>query len=174
MLERFLNALSCIDQCFIADGLLEQLPQAGWLGKTRVGGIDLNKARMRWVSQAVVILTSSGSSFTAAQLATQVQLLSNQPGAYCVRRAAYDLKKLRAKELVERIAQTRNYQATPQGLKAMVALGVLRTKVIQPLLAAAQQLRPSRGAQNPTPIDLHYQTMRTTMRSIFQELGLAA
>jgi hypothetical protein len=56
----------------------------------------------------------------------------------------------------------------------MVALLVLRNKAIKPLLAAAQQLRPSRGAQNPTALDSHYQAIRTGMQAVFQELGLAA
>jgi len=42
------------------------------------------------------------------------------------------------------------------------------------LLAAAQGLRPSRGAQNPAPIDTHYDTIRTAMCGVFQALGLAA
>jgi hypothetical protein len=53
----------------------------------------------------------------------------------------------------------------------MVALTVLRNKAIKPLLAATQQLRPSRGAQNPTPLDSHYQTIRTGMQAVFKELG---
>ena len=56
----------------------------------------------------------------------------------------------------------------------MAALVVLRNKVIQPLLAAAQDLQPSRGAQNPRALDAHYETIRTAMRGVFQELGLAA
>src|SRR5499427_5831044 len=42
ILERFADALSCIDQCFIADDMLEPLPLASRVGKTLVGGIDLN------------------------------------------------------------------------------------------------------------------------------------
>ena len=56
----------------------------------------------------------------------------------------------------------------------MVALVVLRNKAIKPLLAAAQNLRPSRGAQNPRPLDKHYDTIRKAMQEVFQELGLAA
>jgi hypothetical protein len=174
ILERFLQALSCIDQCFIADDLLEQLPQPAWLAKTRVGGIDLNKARMRWVLDAVMAFSAWSGGFSAAQLAAEVQLLSKDQSDYGLRRAAYDLKKLRAKKLVERIGQSRRYQSTPEGLKAIVALRVLRTKVLTPLLAAAQGRLPSRGAQNSTPIDQHYQILRTTMQAVFNELGLAA
>jgi hypothetical protein len=42
------------------------------------------------------------------------------------RRAAYDLKKLRAKNIVQRIGQTRRYQSTSSGLRAMVALVVAK------------------------------------------------
>jgi hypothetical protein len=45
------------------------------------------------------------------------------------------------------------YQPTSSRLKAIVALVVLRNKAIKPLLAAAQNLRPSGRAQNPTPLE---------------------
>jgi len=148
------------------------------VGKIKVGGIDLNKARMRWVAEALIALCVSPSEsqgFTASELARQVRLLSNQSESeYGPRRAAYDLKKLRAKNIVQRIGQTRRYQSTPSGLRAMVALVVLRNKAIKPLLAAAHRRRKSRGAQNPRPIDKHYETIRTAMQGVFDELGLAA
>src|SRR5206468_9841768 len=59
-------------------------------------------------------------------------------------------------------------------LKAITALIVLRDKAIKQLLAAAQESRPSRGAQNPTPLDAHYDAIRTAMRGVFHELGIAA
>ena len=66
------------------------------------------------------------------------------------------------------------YEAIPTGLRAMTALVVWRNKAIKPWLAAAQGLRPSLGAQNPSAIDTHYDTIRTAMCGVFQELGLAA
>jgi hypothetical protein len=59
ILERFTQALSCIDQCFISDEALEQLPAASHVGKTKVGGIDFNKPRMRHFTAAVVALSTS-------------------------------------------------------------------------------------------------------------------
>ena len=88
--------------------------------------------------------------------------------------AAYDLKKLRGQQIVQRIGETRRYEARPAGLKAIAALVVLRDKAIKPLLAAAQQLRPSRGAHNPRPLDAHYDAVRAAMRGVFHELGIAA
>jgi hypothetical protein len=175
ILERFMDALSCIDQCFIADRMLEQLPAPSQVGKTKVGGIDLNKPRMRRVVEAVIALSPSPGGFTASDLASQVRLFSQQnQSEYGPRRAAYDLKKLRGKTIVRRIGQTRRYEPIPKGLRAMAALVVLRNKAIKPLLAAAQELRPSRGAQNPRTLDTHYDTIRSAMQGVFQELGLAA
>jgi hypothetical protein len=56
----------------------------------------------------------------------------------------------------------------------MAARVVLRNKAIKPLLAAAQDLRPSRGAQNPGALDTHYETIRKAMHGVFQELSVAA
>jgi hypothetical protein len=89
-------------------------------------------------------------------------------------RAAYDLEKFRAKRIVRRIGRTRRYEPLPAGLRAITALAVLRNKAIKPLLAAAPEIRPPRGPQNPRAIDGHYQAIRVAMRSVFNELGIAA
>src|SRR6201993_1870774 len=175
VLERFADALSCIDQCFIADDLLEQLPLAAQVGKTLVGGIDLNKARMRHVVEAVIAFAPPANGFTASQVAAQVRLLSKlNPLQYSPRHAAYDLKKLRGKHIVQRIGRTCRYQTLPTGLRAMTALIVLRNKAIKPLLAAAQPLHPARGSHNSKPIDAHYHTLQLAMQGVFHELGIAA
>ena len=175
ILERFMTALSCVDQCFIADETLEQLPAPSQVGKTKVGGIDFNKPRMRWVAEAVLALSSSPDGFTASQLAHQVRTVSRQSESqYGARRAAYDLKKLRGKQIVCRIDKTRRYEPIPRGLRAMAALIVLRDRAIKPLLAAAQEVWPTHGAQNPTTLDTHFHTIRIAMREVFSQLGLAA
>ena len=115
ILERFMNALSCIDQCFIADRMLEQLPAPSQVGKTKVGGIDLNKPRMCWVIEALIALSPLPGGFTASELARQVRTLNRQSEAeYGPRRAAYDLKKLRGKKVVQRIGQTHSMNRYPK------------------------------------------------------------
>src|ERR1700680_5196128 len=126
--------------------MLEHLPLASRVGKTLVGGIDLNKARMRQVVEALIALSPSPNGFTASDVAVRVRALSKQsPCQYGPRPAAYDLNKLRGKHIVRRIGHTRRYEPLPTGLRAMTALLVLRDKAIKPLLAAAQPLRPRRA-----------------------------
>jgi hypothetical protein len=93
---------------------------------------------------------------------------------YGPRRAAYDIKKLRAKGMLRKTGTSRRYQSVPDGLRAIAALLVLREKVIRPLLAAS--LRPESKARpnHPTPVDYHYEHLHTSMRNLFIALGLVA
>jgi len=175
VLERFLNALACIDRCFIGGETLDTLPLPSQVGHTKVGGIDLNKPRMRWVAEAVLALAPAPRGFTTSALARQVQRLGGSAAsAYTPRRAAYDLKKLRGKQLVHRIDGTRRYKAASSGLKTLATVTVLRTHVIRPLLAAAEHTAPAHGAQPPTALDRHYEALRSGMQDLFRELGVAA
>jgi hypothetical protein len=175
ILERFLNALGCINACFVSDDMLEKLPEPAQIGQTRVGGIDLNKLRMRRVAEAVLALSASPAGLTASELARYVRSVSGQPEfEYGSRRADYDIKKLRAKGMVRKIGKSRRYEPVPEGLRALTALLVLREQIIRPLLAASGQPQPLSKLVNPTPIDHHYENLRAGMQSLFNELGLAA
>jgi hypothetical protein len=54
--ERFATALDCVDTGYLADGVLDQLPTGTRLGATHVGGVDLNKQRMRDALRAALAL----------------------------------------------------------------------------------------------------------------------
>jgi len=175
ILERFLNALGCLDACFVADDTLENLPLPAQVGRTKVGGIDFNKPRMRRVAEAVLALSTSPAGFTASELAQKVRAMSGEMEPdYGPRRAAYDLKKLRGKAMVRRIGPSRRYEPLPEGLRAMTALVVIREKVIKPLLAAGSQLAPPSTLNHPTPIDRHYEKLQVEMRGLFTALGMVA
>jgi len=175
MLERFMTTLDCVDVAFIGDQTLDQLPLPSRLGKTRVGGVDLNNVRMRTALSAVLALGPSPTGFTTAHFTAKVQSITGLPdGDYTPRQAAYDLKKLRAKNLITKLGRSRRYQLMPPSMRAATALLVLREHVIRPLLAGART--PPR-ASNPatwTLIDQHYQQLRLDMEPLFQELGIAA
>jgi hypothetical protein len=161
-----------MDACFVGDDTLESLPQPALVGRTKVGGIDLNKLRIRRVVNAVLALASSPTGFTASELAQQVQSMTGQSDCfYDARRAAYDIKKLRAKGMVQKIGNSRHYEPLLQGLRALTALVALRERVLRPLLAAS--LRSPLDSKLPNPLDKHYENLRLGMRHLFTELGIA-
>ncbi len=174
ILERFINALSWVDSCFIADDVLEQLPTPTWVGKTKVGGIDANKPRMRAVVNAVLALSASPAGFSAADLTLKVRAMNGRTlSDYSSRQATYDLKKLRGKQFLRKIGG-RRYEPIPEGLRAIAALTVLRDRVIQPLVAALSRPKARLRMTGSTNVDKHYHTLQVGMRDLFEDLGLAA
>lgn len=104
ILNRFLNALRCMDVVGIGGVELDELPVPTQVGQTRVGGIDLNKPRMRAVLEGVIALAPAPHGFHCADLTAKVQaILAANGGAYTPRQAAYDLRKLRGKNIVRKI-----------------------------------------------------------------------
>ena len=176
VLERFADALSCIDQCFIADDMLEQLPLASRVGKTIVGGIDLNKARMRKVVEAVIALSPSPGGFTAADVAARVDALGNNRGPhYGPRHAAYDLKKLRAKHIVCRIGRTRSLRTPCQWSPGndRARRSPQQSHQASPRRRPAPSPSPRRAA-TPNRSMHHYHALQLAMHGVFHELGIAA
>ena len=98
MINRFCTALDCVDTGFIPDGTLDRLPLPSQLGATRVGGIDLNKPRVRAVLAAVLALRPAPGGFTVADLTAKVTAMTGRHHGYTIRQAAYDLRKLAGQE----------------------------------------------------------------------------
>jgi hypothetical protein len=175
MLDRWLDTIQYLDSAFVADATLEQLPAPSTLGRTRVGGIDMTKPRMRPVLAAVLACALIPAGFRIGDLAAQVrQRAGDLAATYGPRQAAYDLKKLRAKGLVDPIPGSRRYRVRPEGVRTIAALVVLREQVIKPILAGTAKPHQGRKPKSWTPIDEHYHTLRSEMQALFRDLGLAA
>lgn len=174
VLERFLNVLQCVDHAFISDHTLDNLHTSAQVGKTRVGGIDLNQPRLRAVIEAVIALAAVPIGFTVSDLAAKVREIMNvEPQQYTARQAAYDLKKLRGKNFVRKLGRSRRYRVIPEGLRSLTALWVLREKVIKPVLAGAAKPKPGPKPRHQSPLDVLYQAIQLAMFNLFQALGIA-
>ena len=76
IVERFATALDCVDTGFLGDGILDELPTGVRLGATRVGGVDLNKPRMRDALRAALALAPAPNGFTVAEFTAKVHALT--------------------------------------------------------------------------------------------------
>ncbi len=171
MCERFCTTLDCAGISFIPRGTLDQLPLPSQLGATRTGGIDLNKPRTRAALAAVIALAAAPGGFTVADLAAKVHAMSGQAG-YTTRQAAYDLRKLRGKDLAVKPARTRRYQIPPQAARGITAMLVLRDQVTGPLLVGVRVRRRDRIPATWTPADRDYEALRIDMNTLFRDLGI--
>jgi hypothetical protein len=172
ILTHFLNTLQAVDAAFIGDDLLDRLPTPEQLGQSTVAGIHLDQPRMRTVFQAVMALAPSPDGFAALHLAAKVREIAGPAAAsYAARQAAYDLKKLRAKQLVQKLGNSRKYAPTASGLSALAAMTLLREKVIKPVLAGVASLKPGAKPNSQDPLDQLYHSIQLLFHQLFRQLA---
>ena len=171
MLDRFSDVLESVSRPWVSSSMLEQLPEATRIGERSIAGIDLNRARMRAVVESVLALATRPNGIQTEHLATEVSSRLHAP--YTSRQASYDLKKLRAKGLVEKQPKSRRYRVSREHLRPLTALLVLREEVLRPVIARSGQ-RPKVPAlqQHQSQTDQHYDRLQIEMESLFQTLQL--
>jgi hypothetical protein len=174
ILERFMTVLRSVDVSFIDSGVLKKWSLPSQVGAVRVGGIDVNRQRMQAVMQALIALAPMPRGFNASQLAENVRgILNIAPHQYTARQAAYDLKKFRGKQIVERIENSHRYQTTVPGVQRVTAFLTLHQKVLVPLVENAGRI-PKKQNKYLDKVDLHCKNIQIEMKHIFNILNIAA
>jgi hypothetical protein len=128
---------------------------------------------MRAALAAVLALAAAPSGFTVADLTAKVQAIGGRTG-YTIRQGAYDLRKLRGKDLLVKPGRSRRYQVPPQAARTIAGLLTLRDQVIGPILAGVRSPRLGRKPAHWTTIDQDYETLRIGMQTLFADLGISA
>jgi hypothetical protein len=173
MAENFCTTLDCVDVTFVPDGLLDELPQPSMIGATRVGGIDMNRARIRHTVSAVVALAAAPAGFTVADLAHKLRTITGQTDDdYTIRQATYDLRKLRAKDLVVKLGRSHRYHVPPDAARVMAGVVTLRDHVIAPILTGIRSPRPGRKPSRWTTVDRDYEQIRINMHKLLDDLAI--
>ena len=143
--ERFATALNGVDTGLLADGVLDQSP-------TRVPA-RCHPGRRRRPAQTADARRTLGRArprpaphgFTVGDFAAKVPTITGTSDTeYTIRQAAYDLRKLRGKQLVDRPGRTRRYHVPPLAARTIAALLTLRDQVIAPILAGIRSPRMGR------------------------------
>jgi hypothetical protein len=171
MADRFATTLDCADIGFLPDGVLDELPLPAQTGTGTIAGVDLNKPRIRAALSAALALAPAPGGFTVAEHAAKVRTMAGHDG-YTTRQAAYDLRKLRGKQLIDKPGRTRRYHVPPDGARTIAALLTLRDHVIAPILAGVRSPRMGRKPKIWTAVDRDYEALRIGMHTLFQHVGI--
>jgi hypothetical protein len=91
---------------------------------------------------------------------------------YSVRQAAYDLRKLRGKQLVDKPGRARRYRVGAPAARTIAALLTLRDQVIAPILAGIRSPRMGRKPAHWTRVDRDYERIRVDMQTLFSDLAI--
>jgi hypothetical protein len=166
-------------ETFIDRGQLRQLAEPTILPTgRRIPGLKLDHPRQLAVMHSLVRFANVAASgrFTTADLyGPALHALGVTDAEYSLASFRYDLSKLRAKALVERIPHSRRYQLVGKGYAICVAFLKLFERVYAPLTAGL--LAPFRGDralsdERRCALDRLYQRISDDLDALLQAVGL--
>ncbi len=139
-IDRYHDVQQDILESFVDRGQLLKLTQPTVLSNgKRVPGLKLDHPRQLALMQALVRFShlAAQDSFSTAEVhADTAGALGRTTADYTLASLRYDLSKLRAKGLVERLNKSRRYRLTSEGYRICVVYLKLFEKIYAPLASA--------------------------------------
>ena len=179
--DNYLNVQQDILETFVDRGQLRSLaqPTISATGK-RTPGLKLDNPRQLALMHALVRFShvAAAGSFTTTELYSRVRdTLGGTANRYTLASLRYDLAKLRAKGLVEKLPHSRRYRLLPKGYSICLVFLKLFERVYAPLTAGllspltADAALPS---QRQSQLDRLYQRVVDDLDALIHAIGLKA
>ncbi len=181
IVDNYLDIQQDILETFLDRGQLRKLGQPTILpnGK-RIPGLKLDHPRQLALMHALVRFShiAAGSTFTTAELHPQTaEALGCSTLDYRLSSLRYDLSKLRAKGLVQKIPHSRRYQLLPEGYSICLVFLKLFERIYAPLTAGLlQPFSPDNQLQQErlSQLDKLYQRVVQALDDLVHAVGLKA
>jgi hypothetical protein len=176
---RYQEVQQDILETFLDRGELRSLGQPTVLANAkRIPGLKLDHPRQLAVMSSLVRFShvAAGDTFTTAELQAAAAEALGIPAEQCPLSALrYELWKLRAKGLVEKLPHSRRYQLLPNGYRICLLFLKLFHKIYAPLTAGL--LHPYPGDRTLTKDRLHqldklYQSVLLALDQLVAAVGL--
>jgi hypothetical protein len=154
-------------------GQLAALAAPTLIGQRRIPGLKLHDDRLIRLLETLLHPGGFVGHWTTRELHARI-LARHQltDGNYRLGQLRYDLSKLRAKGLVERIGTSRRYRLTPLGLKLGVLLVKLRTRLLGPLATLVTNTNPHHPPARHNSVDAAFREVETALDHLSVALGL--
>jgi hypothetical protein len=170
MISAYHNIWHAADQCRLSSEALEDLQAPTLQNNIRIPGISLTHRRLLTVLVAALELAKRPDGFATAVLYAQVCERMQQP--YTKSQLNYDLRKLKAKTIIEKIAGHQRYRFTIAGLSKAVGLMVFRDEILQPVLSNRHLAKLPGRPRHLSPRDQLYHNIQLNLEALCQEYGL--
>jgi len=179
IIDSYLDVQQDILETFVNRGQLRKLadPTVRANGK-RIPGLKLDHPRQLALMHALVRFAhiAAGSTFTTADIYPHtIEALRVSPADYSLSSLRYDLSKLRAKTLVEKVPRSRRYRLTPEGYSICLVFLKLFERIYAPLTAGL--LHSFRGdsklhTEKRSQLDRLYQRVADDIDQLVRAVGL--
>jgi hypothetical protein len=179
--DHYLDIQQDILETFLDRGELRKLAQPTVMpnGK-RIPGLKLDHPRQLALMHALVRFANiaAGGAFRTADLhGPAIEALGCTPPDYSLGSLRYDLSKLRAKGLIEKISRSRRYRLSPEGYSICLLFLKLFERIYAPLTAGL--LHPFHGDTKLantrlTQLDRLYRRIADDLNKLLSAVGLKA
>ena len=154
-------------------GQLADLAKPTLVGLRRVPGLKLHDDRVIRLLETLLHPAAFATDWTTRELHTRIlarhRLTADE---YRLSQLRYDLAKLRAKGLVQRLGRTRRYRVTPSGAKIGVLLVKLRLRLLGPLATLATHPSRQQPVHHHDSVDAAFQEVNVALDHLCAALGL--
>ena len=168
IMNDFMNNLFYLHHALIDQIDLTTLGQREVIGKQQMAGLHLSDQRTVDVMQSLLALSIQPCGYAARDLSQRMQQIGWEK--YSPRMAAYDIKKLRAKDFITK-ASARKYRNTPVGIQNMNALLTLTQQHIPHTLAVIKN-NSSQNAKELSSLEQHYFNIKKEIVALNEIYGI--
>jgi hypothetical protein len=179
IVDRYHDVQQDILETFIDRGQLRKLAEPTVLASgKRVPGLKLDHPRQLALMHALVRFANiaTASTFTTQQIYPYaLDALGTSADKYSLASLRYDLSKLRAKGLTQKVAQSRRHRLTTEGYSVCLVFLKLFERIYAPLTAGL--LQPVKGdsklqQQKRSQLDRLYQRVADDLDQLLKAVGL--
>ena len=170
---RYLDAQAELLVSTVDAGDLASLARPVQVGARRVPGLKLEDDRVIRLLEGLLHPGTFVADWTSREVYTRLLARHRLTEAeYRLSQFRYDLGKLRAHGLVERLGTSRRYRLTPRGLKLGVLLVKLRTRLLGPLTTLAFDTAPRPPARTQSEVEAAFRQVEVALDHLCATLGL--
>ena len=170
---RYLEAQAELLASTVDAGDLMILARPVRVGAHRVPGLKLEDDRVIRLLEGLLHPGTFVADWTTREVHARLLARHRLPEAdYRLGQLRYDLGKLRAHGLVERLGTSRRYRLTARGLKLGVLLVKLRTRLLGPLASLAADEQPRRPTRTTSEVEAAFRQDDTALDHLCDALGL--
>jgi hypothetical protein len=171
--QRYLEGQAELLASTVDAGQLAALAQPTIVGRRRVPGLKLHDDRVIRLLEALLHPGHFVADWTTREVHARVLARHrlSEPD-YRLVQLRYDVAKLRAKGLVERLGRSRRYRLTSLGLKLGVLLVKLRLRLLGPLASASADPARPRPTRHPSQVEAAFRQVDAALDHLCDTLGL--
>jgi hypothetical protein len=152
--------------------LFQRLALPITVGHTRIPGIKIHDTRMMRLLEVLLHGGSQLAGWRAAQIhAAILEAFGLTAEAYSLTQLRYDIRKLRAHALVERIGRSYAYRLTDKGVQSGAMFILFHKRVCGPLANTLFHYRPDASRPAPAGIEVAYHQADQAIQALIDRLA---